>query len=327
MFFVLTWAVSLNAASYYQTADGSAGAVLDNGYLLNFDDESNIARVYRADVSAKALKTFDLTHALRLEKEADFEAAERSGDTVYLITSHGRNKSGKLRPDRYRFATLSISGTIPSLDLRVTGYTASLLHHMVDGSRWRHPDAAIIATLKERSQLGRKKVSHLAPKVNGTNIEGLSALPGTSALAIGFRNPQYNNKAIVVTLENPSQTASEAVARFGEAILLDLDGLGIRAMTYSAFDHRVYIIAGSASSKTTFALYSWSGRAADDAVFIKNLPAKDGVSPEAIIAEAAATVRIYNDEGTRNVDGNENKALPMHKQYFTDFVISTAVAP
>ncbi|MCE6966894.1 hypothetical protein, partial [Cereibacter sphaeroides] len=41
--------------------------------------------------------------------EADLEGLSRIGDTVYAITSHGRNKDGKFRPNRHRLFALKVT--------------------------------------------------------------------------------------------------------------------------------------------------------------------------------------------------------------------------
>jgi hypothetical protein len=61
-------------ATYQQTADGSA-AVWAGDHFINFDDETNIARLFKAGTGSAPVKKWDLTSSLGLSKEADFEDA------------------------------------------------------------------------------------------------------------------------------------------------------------------------------------------------------------------------------------------------------------
>src|SRR6185436_16331903 len=82
----------------------------------------------------------------------------------------------------------------------------------------------------KRFKLG--KASALAPKSAGAlNIEALCSTPGQHLL-IGFRNPIPERRALIVPLLNPNELIEGKRARFGEPILLDLGGLGIRDLGY-----------------------------------------------------------------------------------------------
>ncbi len=125
-------------ATYQQTADGSA-AIWAGDHFINFDDETNLARLYKAGTGSTPVKSWNLTSSLGLSKEADFEDAARIGNDVLLITSHGRNKDGELKTDRYRFARLSISGSGATTNLSVAGHTKNLLQNMLDSNKWIQP--------------------------------------------------------------------------------------------------------------------------------------------------------------------------------------------
>ncbi len=312
-------------ATYQQTADGSA-AVWAGDHFINFDDETNIARLYKAGTGSAPVKKWDLTSSLGLSNEADFEDAARIGNDVLLISSHGRNKDGELKTDRYRFARLSVSGSGASTSLSVTGYTKTLLQNMLDSSKWQQPDTAVISLLKERTQLETATVPNLAPKADGFNIEGLAQLPGsTTRVAIGLRNPLINNQAIVITLENPLEAATGATPVFGQAIRLDLAGYGVRAMAWSATDNMMYILAGHINSdpEANFFLYRWNGQPTSAAEYLGAYQHSSGGSLEAILPHAGTkTLRILVDEGAVLVNGTENKSLPTADQRFHDMLIT-----
>lgn len=312
-------------ATYQQTADGSA-AIWAGDHFINFDDETNIARLFKAGTGSAPVKKWDLTSSLGLSKEADFEDAARIGNDVLLITSHGRNKDGELKTDRYRFARLSITGNGATTNLSVTGYTKNLLQNMLDSSKWQQPDTTIINLLKQRTQLETATVANLAPKVDGFNIEGIAQLPGsTTRVAIGLRNPLINNQAIMITLENPLEAATGATPVFGQAIRLDLAGYGVRGMAWSATDNVIYILAGHINSdpEANFFLYRWDGLPTSAAEYLGAYQHSSGGSLEAILPHAGTkTLRILVDEGAVLVNGTENKSLPTADQRFHDMLIT-----
>jgi hypothetical protein len=312
-------------ATYQQTADGSA-AVWAGDHFINFDDETNIARLFKAGTGSAPIKKWDLTSSLGLTKEADFEDAARISNDVLLITSHGRNKDGELKTDRYRFARLSVSGSGATTNLSVTGYTKNLLQNMLDSTKWQQPDTTIINLLKQRTQLETATVPSLAPKVDGFNIEGIAQLPGnTTRVAIGLRNPLINNQAIVITLENPLEAATGATPIFGQAIRLDLAGYGVRGMAWSAADNVMYILAGHINSdpEANFFLYRWDGLPTSAAEYLGAYQHSSGGSLEAILPHAGTkTLRILVDEGAVLINGTENKSSPTADQRFHDMLIT-----
>lgn len=312
-------------ATYSSTSDGSA-AVWAGDHFINFNDETNIARLYKAGTSSSSVKTFDLTSGLGLNNEADFEDALRIGNDVLLISSHGRNKDGEYKADRYRFARLTLSGSGASTGLAVAGHTKTLVQSLLDSSKWQQPDAAVISLIQQRTQLGTATVPNLAPKIDGFNIEGIAQLPGAAPrVAIGLRNPLINNQAIVITLENPLQAATGSAPVFGQAIRMDLGGYGIRAMAWSATDNKMYIVAGHINSdpEAQFFLYSWDGLPTSAPQYITALQHSSGGSIEAILPhEGSKVLRLLVDEGGVLVGGTEKKDLPISQQNFHDMLFT-----
>jgi hypothetical protein len=312
-------------ATYTYTADGSA-AVWAGDHFINFNDETNIAGLYKAGTGGTFVKSWNLTSALGLSKEADFEDAARIGNDVLLITSHGRNKDGEYKTDRYRFARLTISGSGATTGLAVAGYTTNLVQNLLDSSKWQQPDAAVISLIQQRTQLGTATVPSLAPKVDGFNIEGIAQLPGaTPHVAIGLRNPLINNKAILITLENPLQAATGTTPVFGQAIRLDLGGYGVRGMAWSAADNMMYIVAGHINSdpEAQFFLYRWDGQPTSAPQYLGTMQHSSGGSIEAVLPyEGTKTIRFLVDEGAVLINGTENKSLPIAQQRFDDMLFT-----
>jgi hypothetical protein len=100
--------------SYRGLCDASAAVALDVEHLGVAGDEDNTLRIFRRGV-ADAVGTLALADFLGTGKrESDIEGAARVGNRIYWIASHGRNKDGKERSERYRFfATDLRPGTTP----------------------------------------------------------------------------------------------------------------------------------------------------------------------------------------------------------------------
>lgn len=312
-------------ATYQSTADGSA-ALWAGNHFINFNDETNIAGLYKAGTGSSFVKSWNLTSGLGLTNEADFEDAARIGNDVLLITSHGRNKDGEYKADRYRFARLTVTGSGATTGLSVAGYSKTLLQNMLDSSKWQQPDAQVISLLQARTQLGTATVPSLAPKVDGFNIEGIAQLPGaTPRVAIGLRNPLINGMAILITLENPLQAATGTTPVFGQAIRLDLAGSGIRGMAWSATENVMYIVAGYISSDPAadFFMYRWNGLPDSAPEYLGAIQHSSGGSIEAILPhEGTNSLRLLVDEGAVLINGTENKSLPTAQQRFDDMLFT-----
>lgn len=104
--------------------DGSAAILIGNGTLLTAGDEENTRRLYQLGVETP-VRTFSLDGHLKAEmkkgeyREADIEGAAQSGDHLYWIGSHGRNKKGKWRPTRRRLLAMELREGVPEF----VGYT------------------------------------------------------------------------------------------------------------------------------------------------------------------------------------------------------------
>jgi len=241
-----------NNLTFYGSSDASAGAAIDSNSFIVADDEENILKGYKIEDGTKPVFGLDVSQFLETTKEnpeADIEAAAKVGNRIYWITSHGRNKDGKLRPSRYRFfateftADANIIKTVrkPYKDLMI-----DLLAFKSDVQKDLSEAAGFGFDLKGKS------AAKLAPKDEGLNIEGLCASADGKTLYIGFRNPLHKlvvsevepkdkkELAIVMPLKNPAIVIEKGEkAIFGKPLLWDLDGLAIRDITYSPF-HKAF---------------------------------------------------------------------------------------
>jgi hypothetical protein len=260
---------------YLGTCDGSAAALLPGGRLVDGNDEDNVLRVFRA-TGGKELKpsSLDVTTVLRVGKEADIEAAARSGRRIYWITSHSRNKKAEAKPDRLRF--FATDWASPALK-PPTAFSSDLLKPLLGKGG--------IAALRAAEPL--------APEKGGINIEAMAAGPAGSLL-IGFRSPLVKRNALVVPLKNPDAVLGGAAPKFGSPITLDLDERGVRDMI--AFGAGYLLIAGPVADGGAFDLYRWSGRSGDAPRKVSADLA--GLSPEALVALNARSVLVLSDDGS-----------------------------
>jgi len=318
------------STSYYRlTCDGSMAVMVDATHFLDGNDEQQGMRVYTRGATGTPLFTLDVSAAIGLATgdEGDFEDAARIGDRVYVISSHSRNKNGKLERSRYRFFAMDVAGAVPSMTLSVPGYTGQLLDQMLVAENWATPDSAVIAALTTASNLSRATDPALPPMAGGTNIEGLAWAPTAARpnqLLIGLRNPPQDGKAIVVSLLNADAVVTGATAQFGEAMLLDLAGLGIRGMTWSPVHAAVLLIAGPQTDVAgPFRIYKWSGAAGSAPIAVADITGVPAASaPESIVAyPGSRDVQILFDEGDHVAGSGVCKDASESEQAFGDTVI------
>ncbi len=292
------------------SCDASAAIAISDDSFLVADDENNTLRLYRVADNSMPIRTFSLTVFLGIESEnpeADIEGATRTGDRIYWITSHGRNKDGKMRPNRYRFFAADIVVKDNDLALRPVGKPcATLVHSLVNTSLGSQ--LGLDKATQFDKDLKKKDRERLAPKDDGLNIEALAASADGETLYIGFRNPLFalaaSKRAIVIPLENAKEVLEHsAVPKFGKAMLWDLEGRGVRSIEYCPRQKVFLLIAGDPDEGGQFALYRWSGDPADSPVL--QSPIRSGLDtfkPEALIPFANRDeVLLLSDDGAIDV--------------------------
>lgn len=322
---------------YHGACDGSAGCAVDAAHFFAANDENQVIHLYRNDNSpGQPLAAIDFSDALDAGPgaECDLEGAAAIGDVVYWIGSHGRDGDGVWRPARHRFFATILSGAGAEARLTWRGrYYARLLEDLCDPACWRTRDEKrtrkTIEAIAAAAGLGEPRRRKLAPKRKGFNIEGLAATPD-GALLIGLRNPVLKGRAIVVPLENPSALVSESVsqsvskggarARFGPPARLDLDGRGVRSLSYLPAIGAYAVIAGPAGGEDgPYHLYRWSGAAEAPPTIEDALDEFDGFAPEALITYGDSDrVQILGDGGRVRRGGVACKERPTAEQFFTD---------
>ena len=276
--------------------DASGAVALSPERFAVADDEDNVLRVYDSTRGGDPLALLDVSPALHLPikkkvPEADIEAATRLGDRALWLTSHGLNSSGKLQPGRFRFFGTTAPGNGESLAPVGTAYQG-LLDDMLAAPQLARFDLASAAKL--------------APKVQGgLNIEGMTRRIDGTTVWIGFRSPRPEGKALIVPLRNPLALLAGARAEFGEPVLLDLSGLGVRSM--SLWQGQYLILAGALDSEAASRLYRWDGSGAPQLVPGVEL---NGFNPEAFVSrDELDRVLLLSDDGNRIVAGQPCKKL------------------
>lgn len=309
----LAAATADNELIFYGLADASAAVFLDAQYFAAADDESAALNIYKVGQEKPAiLVQLGYLTVDTKSPEADIEGAARVGDRIYWITSHGRNKDGKPRPNRYAFFATRIegakaagSGAVPALES--DGKPCRTLAEQLIAF-----DSLVQETLADATQfgadLGKKDLEKLAPKEKGLNIEGLCPYPANKSLLIGLRNPLYKGKgetgtkAIVIELLNPADIVDKGTsAKFGRVLLWDLGERGIRGMEYVEKQGQFFIIAGPTDSETTCAMYTWDGNFETTPTRVYEWPDEDDFTPEGIAQAADGRLWIFSDDGTVEV--------------------------
>ena len=103
-------------------------------------------------------------------------------DYYFFITSHGRDRKGRLRKNRHQFFAVKVDTR--SLVITPVGFSYQGLMDAIV-----HIDAVKKLGVYDSYQPRDKRNGRLAPKKQGVNIEGLAATAGGRSLLIGFRNP------------------------------------------------------------------------------------------------------------------------------------------
>ncbi len=292
------------------SCDASAVLPLGTDHTIVADDEDNVLRIYPNEGGMPS-RSLDLSRFLRVDPadpEVDIEAAARLGDTIYWVSSHGRNRKGLLRPSRHRFFATRIVPDSPVPTVQPIG----------------SPSARLVRDLLADPRLANfnlRRASTLPPKArDALNIEGLTALPD-GRLLLGFRNPQPAGMALLIPLNNPAEVITGQPFAFGEPILLDLGQRGIRGLA-SRHD-QVLILAGAHDDTPRTRLFIWKpGEPEATPLPQPAIPASLTFNPEGLEPQDqtdSQTFLLASDDGTVRINNRECKRLrdPAEKRFRT----------
>ena len=231
----------------------SAVQQLPDGKLLIAEDEPNHAfSIISIDktgrfIEDEALDTRVITGFKR--RLSDLEALARDDEGfIYALTSHSRTRKGNRSPDREHLMRFKIQ------DGNVLGLTSyDNLTQVLETDHKLHD------LIRERT---KAEVSF-----EEINIEGMAFDPVKKRLGLGFRDPEFNNMALVAFISNPKDVFERnAQPEFDEVAILDIDGGGIRSLNYDPV-LKNYVIANEVKDENgqKFSqLWTWSGNPTDE---------------------------------------------------------------
>jgi hypothetical protein len=302
--------VPLKEVVFEGMCDASGAVVVNDHAFIVADDEDNILRTYDADRGGKPIAANDVSPAIGLPlrgkkqpapREMDLEGGTKLGDRAYWITSHGNNKKGKRQEERLHFFATNVPGEGVPVDLVGQPYV-----HLID-DLIRDPRLAAFDLAASAS---------LAPKApGGLNIEGLTSTP-EGTLMLGFRSPVPGGKALLVPILNGAALVdgTAETAQLGDPILLDLDGQGIRSLSW--WRGRYLIAAGEAGDGGISRLLFWDG---DPTHKPEASPLRLSIyNPEGFYTPEGRTdeIMLLSDDGTIETDGVPCKdAAVEHKRF------------
>lgn len=272
--------------------DASGALEIDERRMAVVDDEDNVIRVYDARLGGAPLHQYDMSEHVG-SGEADIEAAARLGDTAFFLASHGRTRKGKLDANRLLFFGSELPKTPRRPWVLPLGRPyRSLLSDMLSDPRL--------------SRLGLEDAAQRAPKaLGGLNLEGLTAAPD-GTMWIGFRSPVPEGRALLVRMLNPREALQGRPARFAAPVLLDLGGLGIRAL--ATLNTQVLIVAGPTAEVGESRLFRYDG--GTHAVPMAGVEFAH-FNPEAlVVSNSGEELLVLSDDGEQRYDGKRCKKLP-----------------
>lgn len=265
------------------TCDASGAVPLDERFFAVADDEDNVLRIYDAELGGPPLYAYDLSQALELDhgrggREADLEAATHLGDHALWLTSHARSKKGKRKDERLLFFVTEV----PQRGKPIT----------LTGKPHRTLAEDLIADPR-LAPLGLEAAAERSPAApGGFNLEGLTATPEGQVM-IGFRNPLYQGRAILVPILNPLELAEGRAPRFGDPLLIDLGGRGVRALSW--WRGKYLVLAGSPDAEPVPArlfTFTSSGAAEDTGIELPDLNPEGFFTPE-----TRDRIMVLSDDG------------------------------
>lgn len=205
---------------------------------------------------------------------------------VYGITSHSRDDDGDEKKSREKLVRFRVEGN-RVVDPKIAD---GLKQALTD----RHGVLAAAARIRDVKVDG------------GLNIEGLELSADQQRLMIGFRSPLHDGRALIASLENPSAVFETGEApRIAPALdELDLDGHGIRGMSYVPALGAYLVIGGPASREAeSFSLWRWSGQPAAPAQRLTVPGLRGFEKAEGVCAAVIGGMQrlvIVSDDGNRD---------------------------
>ncbi|WP_191963651.1 Pycsar system effector family protein [Neisseria zalophi] len=240
----------------------SAVQQIPDGRLLVVEDEADRAASILAFNADGTLVENDVadTRIIRglKRKLSDLEGLTRDNEGyIYAATSHSRNREGLRRPDREHLLRFKIQG-----------------NDVVELSSFN----SLVDTLENSEELAAmlKEKTGTTLDFKSTNIEGLAYDPRSNNLLLGFRDPEFNEKSMIIYIDNPKAVfESKEQPHFSNVVFLDIKGGGIRSLNYDPV-LKAFIMTNEVKDEdgSKFSqFWTWNGdpEAAPKAVDLPNL--------------------------------------------------------
>ncbi len=284
---------NLGIGSFEAIYEPSAVQQLPDGRVLVVEDEAKRA-MNLLTLSEDGALSEDRVTGLRMARSFGRQLNDLEGLTiddsqrVYAITSHSLTNDGERNPDRELLLRFRVSGTSVG-EIRTV---ANLRDALAGDTLIRDALAAEPGAEADFAQL---------------NIEGLAYERQTGQLYLGLRAPLAGDRSIIVAIENPEQMFDGAAARFGPPILMDLNGGGIRALSFDPILGSFLLlneIEGYEGNRYS-QLWSWSGDpdaqpqpvALPDIINLNNVESIDSIT-----LAGEPRLLIMSDEGSEKRD-------------------------
>lgn len=290
---------------FNQIYEPSGVQQLADGRLIVIEDEpKRPLHILKPTKDGRMSENKSLNMLLRIafnKKLDDLEAITTGPDGyLYATTSHKRNKKGERRSEREQLIRFKIEGS----KIVDTGIVTNLL------------DA-----IDETGILGKVNKKGIGGVYN-IDIEALS-FDQKNRLMICLRNPQADGKSVILTLENPIGIFKnkEALKISKTPILLDIQGGGIRAMSYDPklkgylLTNEIY--TNNINNKKHSQISFWEGTANHQPVPIKlpsliNMENVEGITPVTIDGEPK--ILLISDNGDLKANRPANYLLLEYEQ-------------
>ena len=251
---------SMGIENFEGIYEPSAVQQLADGRVLVVEDEASRA-ISVMSIGVDGRLVGDPVTDLRLmrgfgRKLSDLEGLSADeNDYIYAITSHSSNKEGKRRSEREQLLRFRIRGSNTG---NISVFT-----------ELREALSAADGIQRAVEEAGGARIDF-----DELNIEGLAYHRATQHLLLGLRAPMAGDRSIVLTIENPRAVFEEqATPEFGDPVLLELSGGGIRALSYDPVLETFLIVneIDTPGDGRISQLWSWSGEP-DSAPFAMSLP-------------------------------------------------------
>ena len=268
----------------------SAVQQLPDGRLLVVEDESSRAfslMRFAEDGTLYEDEALDVRLIPGFKRKlSDLEGLAKDNDGyIYAVTSHSKNKKGERRPDREHMVRFKIEGS----EVHEVSYFSNLKDALLKA----HDLQKII-----KSRIGTEV------DFDNINIEGLLYDRKQNRLMLGFREPMVNNLSMIVVISNPKEMFErDAAPKFSDAIFLELQGGGIRALSYDpVLDTYMIVNEIKGYEDNTYSqLWTWNGDAktAPEPVALPGIINLNNVeSIDSITINGESRLMIMSDEGS-----------------------------